>query len=1500
MLVYCTKTFAERLKQLKMEKKFSEIVQAVKQAKAVPRLIDAGLEPYHGLWVKKLGGQGTTNQIRMLACVINLQQYNVPVVCFFALFQRSDKEYNQMRQLVEQGSYSPPVSKEEVAAWYESESQHAEIRTEGLPEIEDMHRVWFQPLGGSTKPADEAVYESVEWCTRSRDSDIKPFWQTYYNLVSDVIQDTAIGREVEVDGVTLRYHHDGERGILFKRYDFEGRSQVLLLAQLAPNHDLKYEASKLNSALQIEQISSCDDIARVCRKAYPYYILADDKLWHDIQEDETANLALSAEEENLLSAVLVEPSGLPLFINGRAGSGKSTMLYYLFARYLERSIELRCPEKLIFLTYSEPLLRLAKDSVHHILLSQARQKNSSLPLNKFDEIIEQCFQPFQRLLLNIAREHTGADQTTQQPLFALDRYVSFHTFKQLLSRECKIPEKNQFSPETIWHVVRTYIKGYRVGDFLSPEEYEEIPRDEKTVDMDTYKTVFEKIWSWYKKLQADRQLWDDQDLVRYVLGLDTESVPWFVAIFCDEVQDFTRIEFQVLFKLSAASRFEVPPESHNLPFAFAGDPLQTISPTGFRWEALKAAFYNNVLAPIGILGDRYSLKERELEYNYRSTPEVTHFANLVQLWRSVIFGRSSVRPQKPWQVTRGPAVGLYIIDKDISAAQFAESVQKKEYTIIVPCEPGGEADFIRQDDVLGRLEDIANIWSPSSAKGLEFRQVFIYKFGDHCTVNFENRQTNDVREEYFFNKLYVAVTRARERLYIVDTERGYSKLWKYFTKSAYTTLLQNEPVGFKWQEDDLQTFVQGLPAEVIEADKPIEIADQLRVKGEQSEDPSLLLRASEYYALIGDNLQATQCKARAEYFLGNYASAGKLYTEIGRYQDAFESYWQGRAWNEAHGLLQKHAVGNDLQREIVNIMAIDSEADFVEQAVTLIDANIHDMSQYPQHLADIAQRYMRAINYIEGYTPQPSKEQWERRGDCAMRMASITAINFETRKGLNHTAFTCFCRAQSWKLAVEAAGRAGIRDGQEYFEARAYAEEMPAGLQWLVRLRDGDARILREWEKAGKPINKEWARYLLRPLENEQRYVDLARVCQEIGEPERILEVLNDAVLSERIKEDGLMQVVGALQELPIWYSMVEKVSVEGKYDSLRQNLITFLSNSTLVSPPEKDVDDNKRRLRLSYVRLVEKTLAHMPTDMELLSRLFMAAQALGARDETCRAAYMLLRQYDISSPEFTSILSDIDAGNLLGHMVQLMADEVADSAEASAKLLRHVVEYPQSEGTLHLRGFVSSVEQMIKSLIESTQWKVYASADELFSAYTVLQENHIDALRYLEAFTEHQEKEIQDSARRCWLEVKNRQIAYHENKGDHASARKSQAELHRRMKDWGMQPPVAEPTQLEAVRFFWLVDGDATFDEDDEAFYTSLGHIGLRLLKKRKKMIIVNATSFAYHVVDMVEPAEPSASPLWGIVYIESEKRGRYTIKVHDRIVRVTTRRKQIRPQSP
>ena len=91
-------------------------------------------------------------------------------------------------------------------------------------------------------------------------------------------------------------------------------------------------------------------LARHCRRGYPYKILEQNKdVWKKMEEDKNSSLVLSDEELDVLSSHLT----YPLFLTGRAGSGKSTMLQYLFSEYVIRYVASKIETPPLYLSWSE-------------------------------------------------------------------------------------------------------------------------------------------------------------------------------------------------------------------------------------------------------------------------------------------------------------------------------------------------------------------------------------------------------------------------------------------------------------------------------------------------------------------------------------------------------------------------------------------------------------------------------------------------------------------------------------------------------------------------------------------------------------------------------------------------------------------------------------------------------------------------------------------------------------------------------------------------------------------------------------------------------------------------------------------------------------------------------------------------------------------------------------------------------------------------------------------
>ena len=209
-------------------------------------------------------------------------------------------------------------------------------------------------------------------------------------------------------------------------------------------------------------------------------------------------------------------------------------------------------------------------------------------------------------------------------------------------------------PELVWHAIRTFIKGMQdeSGTEVDPEFYNiELARDSKSISDVTFKLIYEKVWKWYSELCVKEEYWDDQDLVRSVLQHSAEDkLSRYPAVFCDEAQDFTKIELELIERLSLYSDRTLP-SSHlakHVPFAFAGDPFQTLNPTGFNWSAMQASFHDNIAQQIDGSG-KLEFNFQELSFNYRSSEQIVKLANLIQLLRAVLLDIKGLHPQQCWK-----------------------------------------------------------------------------------------------------------------------------------------------------------------------------------------------------------------------------------------------------------------------------------------------------------------------------------------------------------------------------------------------------------------------------------------------------------------------------------------------------------------------------------------------------------------------------------------------------------------------------------------------------------------------------------------------------------------------------------------------------------------------------------------------------------------------------------------------------------------------------------
>ena len=136
----------------------------------------------------------------------------------------------------------------------------------------------------------------------------------------------------------------------------------------------------------------------------------------------------------------------------------------------------------------------------------------------------------------------------------------------------------------------------------------------------------------------------------------------FDEIIIDECQDLTYLEFQMLVRLCI--RHDVRR------ITIAGDPLQTLNPTGFDWSRIKAMFVR-LSALESFFKD---IQIQSFHKNYRSQGSIVEFANAIQRHRSHITKNSDIIRMIPAKESGDRAALILYNPKDPSHVEATHKI----------------------------------------------------------------------------------------------------------------------------------------------------------------------------------------------------------------------------------------------------------------------------------------------------------------------------------------------------------------------------------------------------------------------------------------------------------------------------------------------------------------------------------------------------------------------------------------------------------------------------------------------------------------------------------------------------------------------------------------------------------------------------------------------------------------------------------------------------------
>jgi tetratricopeptide (TPR) repeat protein len=715
---------------------------------------------------------------------------------------------------------------------------------------------------------------------------------------------------------------------------------------------------------------------------------------------------------------IVESEG-PVFLNGSAGSGKTTIAIYRLAlrQPIRAQIEER-PARKLYVTLTESLRDFAKGTYHRLAL----EKDAHVEFKTLEELCKE-----------------------------LCPGKEFPVEKKLTARRFKARGYKRFNPkleydpdDVIWEEIQGVIKGdRRVLGRTTQKEWWLTLREYEAAGTASIGVSAEVVYGEFESLRSSSisGYWDELDLAREAYGnVMRGAFQPYDEVVIDEAQDLTAFHLAMLFKLCY----------HPAGLFLSGDVQQSIHPSRFTWKDCRAAVYEQTGKPQDITS---------IVVNYRCPGSVVKWASEIIAWRLAHF-------QDEEGVRLEPAKG-------------GEPIYWLPTSEILPLEVGGsEQLMVIVMDERAKEEAVAifgegYVFTVFEAKGLERDYVVLWKClsanvelwsnVDYWNQHDESKlESNKKAIKFLLNCWNVAMTRAKETLFVMD---DFEPGWEVFQRANFETGIRSherltEVLSLRGQhlsesaeelhKRDLEVQAAAQYKAARQWDKAADIyfalerwedaGDCYSAAGEISlakeawaqaaivaEGRNQWVKALQCYGKAGHGADQHRCleqlarmmkEAQAAETESHWREAGSLYEAAERFDDAIRCYSNGGDW-EAAGHL--YGAANDwtnaaacyekaklwilASRSYERVGSIENAASCLEQAASWSKA---------------AHYYAQLENWPKLGLCRESLKQWKFAVDAYSKAQDWLAVGrcLEALGDLGQAA-EHYQRAESWDKAAE-------------------------------------------------------------------------------------------------------------------------------------------------------------------------------------------------------------------------------------------------------------------------------------------------------------------------------------------------------------------------------------------------------------------------------------------------------------------------------------------------
>ncbi|RPD59343.1 hypothetical protein L226DRAFT_495257 [Lentinus tigrinus ALCF2SS1-7] len=610
------------------------------------------------------------------------------------------------------------------------------------------------------------------------------------------------------------------------------------------------------------------------------------------------------------------------------------------------------------------------------------------------------------------RDALGLKQKTAHPSRrkryveeALPVIVDFDTF--LEKYWTHFPESllrdASLSPELVFGEIMGVIKGSQRAleseqGYLSEDVYCSIRRRSNASSMSQRISIYQ-IFRAYLLKKRDNGHYDAADRTRMlikcfeILQLPRDSLPKFIYI--DEAQDNLLIDALVLRKLCSN------PDG----MFWAGDTAQTISAgSAFRFQELKAFMYSEREKEAeASLGKCVQAETFHLTTNYRSHAGIVECANSVVTLLIKYWPDSVDRLPPEYGQIAGSKPKWYSSERaEVRRALFTDA------------DSGASIDFghkqcilVRNNAARDRLRkemnsSIGTILTIYDSKGLEYDDVLLYNPFEDSTVEVSQwevllneipgsngpkfdvgKHTGVCRE---LKHLYVAITRARKNLWILDSSESavpIKRLWE--SKDLISVHQPGEPIERlgkssskdEWASAARNLFRKGQYSEAmhgferagLEYEQQVALAHLLRSQARATPvnprvgicQADAFLKAADAFNKVADGSEHSErfyrCAAECYTRGGDDRMAGAAYRAAAEYSLAAQHYRKAGCFDEAVEVVRTHRdeVSSAVQQHIIEVSKLQYvRGNHIEKAKDLFDNDNTALAEYMDDYASVA------------------------------------------------------------------------------------------------------------------------------------------------------------------------------------------------------------------------------------------------------------------------------------------------------------------------------------------------------------------------------------------------------------------------------------------------------------------------------------------------------------------------------------------------------------------